>query len=121
MRILVVDDELISTLALSITLRDEGYEVATANSGKQAIELGQLFNPDVLICDWYLEDSYTGLQVANSLSIINTSLKIIIITGSSTEDIEASLKNVNICKIIEKPYDIDKLLITLKTIIEKQL
>lgn len=50
-KILVVDDDADIVELLQYNLTKEGYEVASAENGKQAIETAQRFNPDIILMD----------------------------------------------------------------------
>lgn len=50
-KILIVDDEADIVELLHYNLAREGYEVAQANNGQKAIELAQVFKPDVILMD----------------------------------------------------------------------
>lgn len=51
MKILVVDDELDLLDLLEYNLKKEGYEVRTAENGKEAIEIAEVFNPNLILLD----------------------------------------------------------------------
>jgi two-component system OmpR family response regulator len=50
-RVLVVDDEPALLTLLRLVLEDEGYEVATAANGREALERAAAFAPDVALLD----------------------------------------------------------------------
>lgn len=50
-KILAVDDEKHIVRLVQINLQKEGYEVATANTGKQALEVVGEFKPDLIVMD----------------------------------------------------------------------
>ena len=52
MRVLVADDDLSSLLTLETFLEDLGYDVATANNGREAFELIQKGDYRLVISDW---------------------------------------------------------------------
>ena len=74
-KILVVDDEMVSSFTLMTILSDDGHQVETASSGFEAIERGCKLDPDILICDWFLGDTLTGLEVAKNLAKKNKRIK----------------------------------------------
>src|SRR5260370_23302639 len=65
-RVLVVDDEPQIPRALRINLRVRGYEVDTAASGTQALEMAARHPPDLVILDLGLPD-LDGVDVIGGL------------------------------------------------------
>ncbi len=67
MRILIVDDDVDFSAAVSLSLEAAGYEVVSAHSAAEAKELlpGRRF--DVAILDMMMEEPDAGAIVANSL------------------------------------------------------
>lgn len=87
-RLLIVEDNIDAARTLQEALRLEGYEVAVAHSGREAIDLVDSFVPDVVLCDIGLPDM-DGHDVARALRAKpNASLSILIaLTGyASPED-----------------------------------
>jgi len=66
LRILVVDDNVDTTLSFSILLRALGHEVITANDGIKAVQATNDFNPDVVLLDIGLP-GMTGYEVAKRI------------------------------------------------------
>ncbi len=65
-RILVVEDELSLRESLEYSLRQEGYEVATAADGVAALEAVRSFTPDLVLLDVMLP-GLDGLEVCRRL------------------------------------------------------
>jgi len=66
MKILVVDDEKNILKLYKAELEDEGYNVVTANSGKEALEVFRAEEPDVVTLDIMMPD-IDGIQVLRQL------------------------------------------------------
>src|ERR1700712_5013312 len=81
-RILVVDDDNDMCLLLSKFLTRNNYVVATANSGKGAIEWMKKNAPDLVLCDFRLDDM-TGVERLGKIKESHPSAAVIIITGYS--------------------------------------
>lgn len=62
-RVLVIDDDALTTEALSILLGQDGYEVQTAHSVASGLAAARAFVPDIVLCDLRLPDG-DGLQLA---------------------------------------------------------
>jgi two-component system OmpR family response regulator len=65
-KILIMDDEVDTLNMLAMTLKFSGYEIATAETGKQALALVPTFNPDVIILDVMMPD-ISGIEVLKKL------------------------------------------------------
>jgi CheY-like chemotaxis protein len=91
-RVLVVDDNEDVTRSLSLLLRANGYEVATAHDASQAMALAVSFNPQAVLLDIGLPDR-DGWEVARDIRRLTggTDLKLIAISGWATaEDVARS-------------------------------
>jgi CheY-like chemotaxis protein len=66
-RVLVVDDERVSRMALCELLRDEGYEVAAAGDGIEALERIATFHPQVVLSDVKMP-RMNGIQLRDALA-----------------------------------------------------
>lgn len=106
-KILVVDDVHDYTQELAVALRNQGYEVTTAENGKEAIVLGASFHPDILVTDWLLSDHIHGIDVAEALSIACPNITTIIMTGFATADLEADARAIGVSGFLEKPFPIE--------------
>ncbi len=88
-RILIADDEPDILEIIQYNLKTEGYEVATAKNGNDALDLAKRFNPDLIILDIMMPGK-TGIEVCNLLRMqpaFNDTL-IIFLTALSDEGTE---------------------------------
>lgn len=120
--ILVVDDEEIVRDLLSYSLTEQGYLVLTAENGHAALEI---FSTHNVACDLAIVDlsmpGMTGIEVCEKLKAIHPAQRVMLSTGSysSEEDIE-KLKNIGICHILRKPFNMIGLITLLKNELECQ-
>lgn len=86
-RILVIEDVRYIARFLEYTLQKEGYEVAVAHSGEQALETIDSFKPDGILLDLMLP-GISGLDVLRYLRSLELYKEIIVIvlTGRSFEE-----------------------------------
>ena len=82
-RVLVVDDEPKITEVVKLYLEREGFQVASAVDGKQAVERAASFNPDLIILDLNLPD-IDGIEVCRTLRK-HSNVPIIMLTGRGEE------------------------------------
>jgi two-component system, OmpR family, alkaline phosphatase synthesis response regulator PhoP len=103
-KILVVDDEADIIELLQYNLEKEGYEVATANDGKQAIEKAKTFMPEVVLMD-IMMPVMDGVEAARQLRQ-NPDLKdtyILFLTARSEEYSEIAAFEAGADDYITKP------------------
>ena len=79
-RILVVDDDQKLLKMLQRTLVLEGFEVATASNGVEALEQIDTAQPDLLIADWTMP-KMDGLELLRSLRAEKNSLLVLMLTA----------------------------------------
>ena len=108
-KILVVDDEEQLALALRIRLQSRGYEVTTAGDGRQALELIERHQPDLVILDVLMPvmDGYTCLREINSRFGRNK-LPIIILTARDRMKDLFDLEGIE--DYVIKPFDHEDLI-----------
>lgn len=103
-KILVVDDEPGYPHILSIILEHEGFEVATAESVPEALDVGGRWAPDLLIIDWMLNDIRDGVDVALKLRSQYAAMRTIVITGYPSEELKARIATVPEAQFLAKPF-----------------
>src|SRR3954453_22805936 len=79
-RVLVVDDEPNIVDVISMALRFQGFEVASAGTGSDALAAVESFRPQVMILDVMLPDM-EGFEVAERLGAERTHVPIIFLTA----------------------------------------
>ena len=85
MKILVVDDEKNILKLYKAELEDEGYNVVTANSGKEALDVFRQENPDLVTLDIMMPD-IDGIQVLRQLKQENPQIPVIMLTAYDYRD-----------------------------------
>lgn len=90
-RALVVDDEANLRQLLSLALGAEGWEVKTAETGAEAIELFDSYRPDIAVLDVMLPD-ISGIDLLGKLRSVYPKVPVLFLTArSSVEDRVAGL------------------------------
>src|SRR6476659_10632007 len=91
LRVLVVDDEVNIAELISMALRYEGWEVATAHSGSQAVTAAKDLRPDAVVLDMMLPD-FDGLEVLRRLRSSDPDVPVVFLTAKdAVEDRIAGL------------------------------
>lgn len=108
-RIMIVDDEPGYCEKLQTILAWEGHELCAAFSGREAIDLGSRFRPEVLVVDWLLRNHIHGLHVAEVLRLVDHTMRTILITGFASPDLRREASRLQVVDFIEKPFGIDEI------------
>lgn len=103
-KILVVDDVETYRKYLALALEDESYEVQTAASGAEAVEVGAAFKPDILVVDWMLNGDIDGLEVCRTLEQQSPRMQTVLITGYPSPGLKREVLRSNIATFVEKPF-----------------
>jgi len=118
-KILVVDDESDICLLLAGVLEDEGFEVTTASSDSQAMELFKSIDPDLVLLDIWLEgskkDGIALLEYFQKKSILTP---VLMMSGHGTIETAVKAIQVGAYDFIEKPFKTDRLFLLVHRTLE---
>ncbi|MBC7659308.1 MAG: response regulator [Chitinophagaceae bacterium] len=110
--LLVIDDELQVRRFTQVTLSPHGYDVHSAETGKQGIELSSQLNPDAIILDLGLPDM-DGLEVLSTLKSWYQGPIIVLSVRDDEESIVAALDS-GAHDYVRKPFHLGELLARLR-------
>ncbi len=106
--ILIVDDEPIVRESIRDWLKDAGYEVVTAESGEEALELIAKQDFSVMVVDIRLT-GITGIKVLKEVKAMRPEIKSIVITAYPTADSAAEATKLGAVDYLIKPIAPDDL------------
>ena len=116
-RVLVVDDEPQILRALRINLRVRQYEVFTAATGADALEVAGRHPPDLVILDLGLPD-LSGLEVIEGLRGW-TSVPIVVLSGRADSADKVEALDVGADDYVTKPFSMDELLARMRAAVRR--
>lgn len=111
--ILVVDDDNDMCLLLNRFLSRNGYNVASANSGQEAINWMKKNAPVLVLCDFRLDDM-TGTELLGKIKELHPDAAVIIITGYSDVKDAVEVMKLGAYDYVTKPLFPDEILLTIK-------
>ncbi|MEQ6377028.1 response regulator [Bacillaceae bacterium S4-13-58] len=106
--VLIVDDQPGICLLLEEILKQEEIKVSIATDGRKALDMTNKNQYDVILLDYHLP-LYNGKQVIKELEKKDYKTSIIVMSGTSRENVEVLSQNPLVKKIISKPFDIQEL------------
>lgn len=118
-RILIVDDDENIRKVLTMILEDEGYSVDQAETAKQAIEKTKKNFYNIALIDIRLPDM-EGIELLTKMKDTVPRMRKIIITGYPTLQNAIEAVNRGADAYILKPFDVNKVLATIKEQLRKQ-
>ncbi|GAA1966911.1 response regulator transcription factor [Catenulispora subtropica] len=117
-RVLVVDDEQSITDLVGLALRYEGFDVAVAATGREALAQAAAFSPDLVVLDVLLPD-LTGLEVCSRLRAGGRPLPVVFLTArDATEDKVAGL-TIGGDDYVTKPFALDELVARIRAVLRR--
>ena len=118
MKILIVDDERAIRNSLKEILSDEGYNVDVAEDGATAIDMAEKERYDVIFCDIKMPNM-EGTEVLEKLRTDGVDSAIIMISGHGDIDTAVECIKKGAFDFIQKPLDLNRILITIKNATER--
>src|SRR2546425_4409348 len=106
--ILVVDDEKAIQEILAFTLTAEGYMVATATGGEEALSRVEQQDFDVILTDIVMP-GVDGLEVLERSRLLNPRASVIVMTAYAALETAISALRGGACDFLERPFEIDDL------------
>ena len=122
-RVLVVDDEIHIVHVVAIKLRNNGYEVETANNGAEAFEYACRNKPDIIVTDFQMP-TMTGMELVEKLrqNEDTKNIPIIMLTARSFAIPKERQEQLKISNCLSKPFSPRELLSNIEDILyQKEL
>jgi DNA-binding NtrC family response regulator len=120
MRILIVDDEEVLRDVLDAVLRSDGFDVAMASSGEEALSVLDADDAvDLVILDIMLP-GISGIDTLRAIRIANPNLPVIIITAYSSIDGAIEAMKHGAFHYIPKPFKNEEVILTVNKALEQR-
>ncbi len=117
--ILIVDDEPSIRTSLQGALSDEGYGTVSAANGQEALELARSRSPDVVLLDIWMPGT-DGLATLQQLKGEFPSLPVVMMSGHGTIETAVKATKLGAYDFIEKPLNLERLLLVLQNLLASQ-
>ncbi len=117
-KILVIDDERSIRNTLKDILEYEKYEVDLAEDGTKGIEKIRSAEYDVVLCDIKMP-GLDGIEVLERLVVLAPDTPVVMISGHGNIDTAVDSIKKGAFDYIEKPLDLNRLLITIRNAMDK--
>ena len=117
-RILVVDDEEVMCESLAAWLREDGYAVDTASSGREAVEMARQADYAIYFVDLKMPGGLDGIETMMQIRCLHADASVIIITAYATVDTAITAMKEGAQEYIVKPCNPEEISLLVNRIIK---
>lgn len=117
-KILVIDDERSIRNSMKDILSFEGHEVSLAENGMEGLVAVKTEKPELVFCDIKMP-KMEGIEVLQRIKEFTSEIPVIMISGHGTIDTAIDAIKKGAYDFIEKPLDLNRILITIKNATDK--
>ncbi|WP_040788379.1 response regulator transcription factor [Nocardia paucivorans] len=117
-RVLVVDDEPMIVELLSVSLRFQGFEVATAGDGAQALDLARSFRPQALIVD-VMMPGMDGFGLLRRLRADGIDAPVLFLTARDEVHDKVAGLTLGADDYVTKPFSLEEVVARLRVILRR--
>lgn len=118
-KILIADDEPNIVISLEFLMKKEGFQVAVANDGEEALDKVESFQPDLLLLDVMMPRK-SGFEVCEALRAdpARAGLRIIMLTAKGRDTEVAKGLAMGADAYITKPFSTKELVAKVKSLLD---
>jgi two-component system OmpR family response regulator len=116
--VLVVDDEAVLAEMVSMALRYEGWNIATAGDGAAALEAARSQRPDVVVLDVMLPDM-SGLDVLRKLREESPQLPVLLLTAKDALEDRIAGLTAGGDDYVTKPFSLEEVVLRLRALLRR--
>lgn len=118
MRILIVEPDAAVAESIRLMLVSESFNVATTDCGREAVDLGKIYDYDLICLEWNLPD-LSGLDVIKQLRLAKVRTPIIMLSPLTQPSDIARVLNAGADDYMIKPFHKDELVARIHAIVRR--
>jgi two-component system cell cycle response regulator CtrA len=118
MRVLLVEDDQSTAKSIELMLKSENYVVDMTDMGEEGLEIGKLYEYDIIILDLMLPD-LDGYEVLKRLRAAKIETPILILSGLSELDSKLKGLGFGADDYLTKPFDKRELMARIQAIVRR--
>ncbi len=118
MRVLLVEDDLISARGVSLMLKSGGAVVDQTDTGEEALELVRHYDYDIIVLDLMLPD-IEGYEVVRRMRSARDNTPVLILSGLSRPQAKVKGLGIGADDFITKPFDKAELLARMQAVVRR--
>ncbi|MGD2132945.1 MAG: response regulator transcription factor [Maricaulaceae bacterium] len=118
MRVLLIEDDSATAQSIELMLKADGFNVYTTDLGEEGVDLGKLYDYDIILLDLNLPDM-PGFDVLKTLRVAKVNTPILILSGLA--DIDAKVRGLGYGAddYMTKPFHKDELVARIHAVVRR--
>jgi len=118
MRVLLIEDDRATAQSIELMLKSEGFNVYTTDLGEEGIDLGKIYDYDLILLDLNLPDM-NGMEVLRTLRVAKINTPVMVLSGTAA--IEAKLRTFSggADDYMTKPFHKDELVARVHAVVRR--
>ena len=118
MRVLLIEDDVAVANSIELMLRSESINVYTTELGEEGIDLGKLYDYDIILLDLQLPDM-SGFEVLKSLRLAKVQTPILILSGNAIVEAKVKALGFGADDYMTKPFHKDELVARIQAVVRR--
>lgn len=118
MRVLLIEDDPTTSHSIELMLKSDNFKVDTTDLGEEGIDLGKLYDYDLILLDIELPDM-SGYEVLKNLRTQKIETPVLILTGLSTTENKVKGFGFGADDYLTKPFHKEELIARISAIIRR--
>ena len=118
MRVLLIEDDSAMARSIELMLRSEGFNVYTTDLGEEGIDLGKLYDYDIIVLDLQLPDM-SGFEVLKSLRVAKVQTPVLILSGNAIVEAKVKALGFGADDYMTKPFHKDELVARIQAVVRR--
>ena len=118
MRVLLIEDDSSTAQSIELMLKSEGFNIYTTDLGEEGVDLGKLYDYDIILLDLNLPDM-PGYDVLKTLRVAKIGTPVMVLSG--TADVDAKVRGLGYGAddYMTKPFHKDELVARINAIVRR--
>src|ERR1700685_1826235 len=118
MRVLLIEDDSAMARSIELMLRSEGLNVYTTDLGEEGIDLGKLYDYDIIVLDLQLPDM-SGFEVLKALRVAKVQTPVLILSGNAVLEAKVRALGFGADDYLTKPFHKDELVARIEAVVRR--
>ena len=118
MRVLLIEDDSATAQGIELMLKSEGFNIYSTDLGEEGIDLGKLYDYDIIVLDLTLPDMH-GYDVLKQLRVARVNTPILILSGTADIDTKVRGLGYGADDYMTKPFNKDELIARINAIVRR--